>query len=322
MNQPEIVGRFAPTPSGRMHLGNVFCALLAWLSAKSQGGRIILRIEDLDTERAPRAFASLLEEDFRWLGLVWDEGGSEGGPHGPYYQSERTEIYLQAYEKLEGLGLLYPCFCSRSELHAAEAPHMSDGRFIYTGRCRNLTDEERLEKSRRRKPAARIRVPDRVLSFEDLHYGHQEEYLPEECGDFVIRRADGVFAYQLAAALDDGLMGVTEVVRGSDLLSSSPRQIWLQQTLGLPSPRYGHIPLLTAPDGRRLSKRDGDLDLGALRQRFSGPEPILGLLGHLAGLLDRPEPVKAEELIPLFDWNKIPADDLVMTEEMLQTLNG
>lgn len=318
----NTVGRFAPTPSGRMHLGNVFCALLSWLSAKSKGGRIVLRIEDLDTQRAPRHFADLLEQDFRWLGLVWDEGGSAGGPHGSYYQSERTEIYLDHYAKLDELGLIYPCFCSRAELHSAEAPHMSDGRFLYTGRCRSLTPDRRAELSRTRKPAARVLVPEKTICFDDLHYGPQQEDLLTECGDFVIRRGDGVFAYQLATAVDDALMGVTEVIRGNDLLSSSPRQIWLQQTLGLPSPRYGHIPLLTAPDGRRLSKRDGDLDLGALQTRFAGPEPIIGMLGYLAGLIDRPEPVKAAELIGLFSWDKVPAGDISMTAQMLDELQG
>ncbi|MBR6791090.1 MAG: tRNA glutamyl-Q(34) synthetase GluQRS [Oscillospiraceae bacterium] len=316
----NTVGRFAPTPSGRMHLGNVFCALLSWLSAKSKGGRIVLRIEDLDTQRAPRHFADLLEQDFRWLGLVWDEGGSTGGPHMNYYQSERTEIYLDFYDRLEKMGLIYPCFCSRAELHSAEAPHMSDGRFLYTGRCRDLTPDEQAALRKTRKPAARVRVPEKTVFFDDLHYGPQKEDLFTECGDFVIRRGDGVFAYQLATAIDDALMGVTEVIRGNDLLSSSPRQIWLQQTLGLPSPAYGHIPLLTAPDGRRLSKRDGDLDLGALQQRFPGPEPIIGMLGYLAGLIDRPEPVKAEELIPLFDWKKVPKGDISMTAEMLDEL--
>lgn len=322
MAMAAVTGRFAPTPSGRMHLGNVFCSLLSWLSARSQGGRVILRIEDLDSERAPRAYAGLLEEDLRWLGLDWDEGGSAGGPNGPYFQSQRTEIYRKYFRKLEDMGLLYPCFCSRTELHSAEAPHRSDGRFLYTGRCRNLTPEEAALRARTRKPAARIRVPEEWVAFDDLHYGPQRELLSRDCGDFILRRADGVFAYQLAAALDDVLMGVTEVVRGSDLLSSSPRQIWLQSLWGFSPPRYGHIPLLAAEDGRRLSKRDGDLDLGALRQRVTGPEAVLGLLAWLAGLLDRPEPVKAAELIPEFSWEKIPKEDILVSREVLREILG
>ncbi len=315
-----VTGRFAPTPSGRMHLGNVFCSLLSWLSARSQGGKVILRIEDLDPERAPLAYADLLEEDLCWLGLDWDEGGSRGGPDGPYFQSRRTEIYLAYFQKLKEMGLFYPCFCSRTELHSAEAPHRSDGRFLYTGRCRNLTPEEATSRAKTRKPAVRIRVPEEWVAFDDLHYGPQRELLSRDCGDFIVRRADGVFAYQLAAALDDALMGVTEVVRGSDLLSSSPRQIWLQSLWGFSPPRYGHIPLLTAEDGRRLSKRDGDLDLGVLRQRVSGPEPILGLLGWLAGLIDRPEPVTAAQLIPEFSWEKLPKADILLPKEALEHL--
>ncbi|MCI8601852.1 MAG: tRNA glutamyl-Q(34) synthetase GluQRS [Oscillospiraceae bacterium] len=316
----ETVGRLAPTPSGRMHLGNVFCALLAWLSARQAGGKVLLRIEDLDQVRAPRRYAGLLEEDFCWLGISWDEGGSRGGPQGPYYQSERSEIYLQCLQKLEKL--TYPCFCSRAELHAAEAPHMSDGRFLYTGRCRGLTAAEIAEKRRQRPPAVRIAVPEETIRFDDLRDGPQQALLTKACGDFVIRRADGVFAYQLATAADDALMGVTQVVRGSDLLGSTFQQRWLQKLLGLPSPRYGHIPLLTAPDGRRLSKRDGDLDLGALRQRGVRPERITGLLGYLAGLLEKPEEASPGALIPLFDWAKIPKQEVALTETHCRFLFG
>ena len=316
----EQIGRLAPTPSGRMHLGNIFCALLSWLSAKKSSGKILLRIEDLDTMRAPREFAALLEEDFRWLGLCWDEGGSLGGPAGSYYQSERTEIYLDCLEKLDALDLTYPCFCSRAELHAAEAPHFSDGRFIYSGRCRGLSGEEIAEKRRLRPPATRIQVPAEAICFDDLRYGPRKGLLTEVCGDFVIRRADGVFTYQLATAVDDAFMGVTQVVRGSDLLNSTFQQLWLQKALGLPSPEYGHIPLLTASDGRRLSKRDGDLDIGALRQRFSRPEPIIGLLGFLAGLLEKPEPAAAKELVPIFDWEKVPDGEVALTEALCQRL--
>ena len=154
------VGRFAPSPSGRLHLGNLACSLLAWLSAKRQGGRIVLRIEDLDAERCPRRYADQLEEDLAWLGLVWDEGGSRGGPHPPYYQSECSGIYAESYRKLEAMGLVYPCFCSRSQLHAASAPHTSDGNVIYPGTCRGLTAAEIAEKRKKKAPAYRLMVPD------------------------------------------------------------------------------------------------------------------------------------------------------------------
>ena len=196
-------GRYAPSPSGRMHLGNLCCCLLAWLSAKSSGGKVVLRIEDLDAVRCPREFADLLEADLAWLGLAADEGGSKGGPRGPYYQSERSAIYEEYYQKLVRKGLVYPCFCSRSQLHAADAPHRSDGKVVYAGTCRNLTPEEIVLRTARRKPAWRVMVPDETISFVDGHMGPYAENLAQDCGDFYLRRADGVFAYQLAVVVDD-----------------------------------------------------------------------------------------------------------------------
>ena len=256
-----VTGRFAPSPSGRLHLGNLACSLLAWLSAKSQGGRIVLRIEDLDAERCPSVYADLLEQDLAWLGLTWDEGGSTGGAHAPYYQSECGDIYTQSYRKLEQRGLVYPCFCSRSQLHAASAPHTSDGNVIYPGTCRGLTPEEIAEKRKKKAPAYRLMVPDEAITFTDGCMGTHTENLLRDCGDFYLRRADGVFAYQLAVVVDDARMGVTEVVRGADLLSSTARQLYLYRLLGLQPPRFAHCPLLLAADGRRLSKRDGDQSL-------------------------------------------------------------
>ena len=199
-NRP-VTGRFAPSPSGRLHLGNLACSLLAWLSAKSQGGRIVLRIEDLDAERCPRVYADLLEQDLAWLGLTWDEGGSTGGAHAPYYQSECGDIYTQSYRKLEQKGLVYPCFCSRSQLHAASAPHTSDGNVIYPGTCRGLTPEEIAEKRKKKAPAYRLMVPDEEITFTDGCMGTHTENLLRDCGDFYLRRADGVFAYQLAVVV-------------------------------------------------------------------------------------------------------------------------
>lgn len=310
---PEVVGRFAPTPSGKMHLGNVLCCLLAWLSVRSQGGRMVLRVEDLDIERSSWDFQRQIEEDLLWLGLDWDEGGLDADNH-RYCQSRRTDIYLEYFRRLQDMGLIYPCFCSRAELHAASAPHRSDGRFLYAGTCRDLTAAEVARRRKIRAPASRIRTPDRMVGFVDLHYGLYTENLAEECGDFIVRRADGIFAYQLAVAIDDALMGVTEVVRGNDLLSSSPRQIWLHGLFGYLPPRYGHIPLLTAYDGRRLSKRDGDLDLSRLRSIYR-PEEIIGMLGRAAGLLEEYRPVTAKELIPYFDWKKIPLEDIRLPED-------
>lgn len=307
------VGRYAPSPSGRMHLGNLCCCLLAWLSAKSKGGKVVLRIEDLDTARCPRKFAELLQQDLAWLGLSADEGGNMGGPDGPYYQSERSAIYQQFYDVLWKKGLVYPCFCSRSQLHAADAPHRSDGQVVYAGTCRNLTPEEAAEKALRRPPAWRVRVPDEVIGFTDGHLGYYEENLARDCGDFYLRRADGVFAYQLAVVVDDALMGVTEVVRGADLLSSTPRQLWLYRTLGLNAPEFIHMPLLLAPDGRRLSKRDGDESLENLQAKYT-PEEIIGRLAYACGLQKAPDPRTPAELADGFSWEKVPRQDIVLPE--------
>ena len=306
-----VKGRFAPSPSGRMHLGNLMCSLLAWLSARHEGGSVVLRIEDLDPDRCPRHFADQLEEDLQWLGLVWDEGGSAGGPD--YYQSSRTEIYRQALAKLEAQGLVYPCFCSRAQVHAASAPHRSDGQAIYPGMCRHLTEEERAAKRLVRSPATRLMVPDEEWRFTDGHMGPYGENLWRDCGDFILRRSDGVFAYQLAVVVDDAAMGVTQVVRGADLLSSTPRQMYLYKLLGLPAPEFYHLPLLLAPDGRRLSKRDGDVSLEQLRSRYTSEE-IVGRLAWLCGQLEEPEPRTAESLISSFDWAKVPKDDILLPE--------
>lgn len=298
-----ITGRFAPSPSGRMHLGNAFSALLAWLSVRSVGGRMILRLEDLDTDRCKPAYCDQIEEDYRWLGLDWDEGGSAGGDC--YYQSRRSHFYAEALQMLEEKGLIYPCFCTRGQLHAASAPHRSDGTLLYAGTCRHLTAAQRLERAKVRKPALRIRVPEIRVTVEDGLQGTYSQLLSRDCGDFILRRSDGIFAYQLAVVVDDGLMGVNQVVRGEDLLSSTPRQLWLQQVLGYPAPAYCHVPLLYGEDGHRLSKRQKDMDLGALRQQGKRPEEVVGQLAFWAGLLDKPEPVRAAELIGAFDWNKV-----------------
>ena len=259
-----MTGRFAPSPTGRMHLGNIFTALLAWLSVRSQGGRMLLRIEDLDPQRSRAAYAEQLRRDLGWLGLDWD------GEMPP--QSTRSPVYAAHFAKLEEQGLIYPCYCSRSELHDASAPHASDGTVLYSGACRDLTPEQRAAKTRR--PAWRVRVPDIAVSFRDGVCGPQTERLAETCGDFIVRRSDGVYAYQLAVVCDDALGSVTEVVRGCDLLGSTARQLWLFSVFSYPAPQYYHVPLLVAPDGRRLSKRERDLDMEALRARCT-PEQLL-----------------------------------------------
>lgn len=301
MEQKTVRGRFAPSPSGRMHLGNLWSALLAWLSARSQGGEMVLRLEDLDPDRCTRAWCDQVMRDLEWLGLTWDNE--------PVYQSERTAVYAQAFRALEERGLIYPCYCTRAERLAASAPHRSDGQTIYDGRCSRLTEAEREALSQTRRPAWRVKVGQGPITFCDFLYGEYKEDLKTDCGDFILRRSDGVYAYQLAVVADDAAMGVTQVVRGSDLLSSTPRQIYLQRLLGLPEPEYGHVPLLLAADGRRLAKRDRDQELGELQSRHTAPE-LLGRLAHLAGLIPEPAPITAQQLIPLFSWEKLPRQDL------------
>lgn len=307
------LGRFAPSPSGRIHLGNILCCLLAWLSARQKGGGVLLRIEDLDTARCPRRYADQMEEDLRWLGLHWDRGPGAEGCHGPYYQSQRTEVYQAALEKLEGMGLVYPCFCTRAELHAASAPHRSDGQTVYPGTCRHLTLPQIAERAKARAPALRLRVPEEEIVFRDGHMGLQRQRLDTECGDFLLRRSDGLFAYQLAVVVDDAAMGVTEVVRGADLLDSTPRQLLLYRLLGLRAPEFYHFPLLLACDGRRLSKRDADAGLDVLRPRTSAEE-ILGKLAYLAGFNPSAAPRSAESLLPDFTWDKVPKEDIRIPE--------
>ena len=304
----KIVGRFAPSPSGRMHLGNMFSCLLAWLSARSAGGEIVLRHEDLDSVRCKRSYALAIEEDLKWLGLDWDRGGSQGGES--YFQSSRREIYEAYLAILEEKGLVYPCFCSRADLHAASAPHASDGTPIYSGACRGLSREERELRAASRAPALRARVPEEEISFADGLQGSVSMDLARDRGDFILRRGDGAFAYQLAVVVDDALMGVSQVVRGRDLLGSVPWQIWLQRELGFSRPEYFHVPLLLSSDGRRLSKRDGDMDLGQIRSSGISPRELTGRLACWAGLIDRPEPVSPQELIPLFSWSKVPSQDI------------
>ena len=301
------IGRFAPTPSGRMHLGNVFAALIAWLSIRRQEGIMVLRMEDLDTQRTSEEYAQILRDDLNWLGLNWD---FEMEP-----QSQRTDTYNEYFEKLMDMGLLYPCYCTRSQLHSVNAPHLSDGTFVYTGTCRDLTPEQRAAFGR--EPAWRVKVPDTLWKFKDYAQGRYAENLATHCGDFVVRRADGVYVYQLAVTVDDGEAEVTEVVRGMDLLSSAPRQMYLQELFGFAHPEYGHVPMLLAPDGRRLSKRDRDLDLGQLRLRIT-PEALIGTLAYSSNLIDRNVPISARELAQEFAWEKLRKEDIYLDAAQLQ----
>lgn len=361
-------GRFAPSPTGRMHLGNVFCALLSWLSAKSKGGEWVLRIEDLDPQRSRREYALQLMDDLQWLGLPWDGE--------PVWQSQRGHIYEEYLHRLQEMGLTYPCYCTRADIMATQAPHETDGRVVYKGTCRpkytdasvptpsgedNSFNVQRSTFTPQTVPlrqgdersggggltanpstfniqpstfnvtpaTTRLIVPDCIIPFTDGHYGQHDINLAEHCGDYIIRRKDGAWAYQLAVVVDDALMGVTEIVRGRDLLLSSPQQIHLRELLfgerktenGFAHPStvnlqrstltFLHHPLLCNAKGHRLCKRDKSMDLGYLRDKGTTPQEIIGLLAHYAGLIEQPYSTSPEELLTLFSWNKVPTEDII-----------
>ena len=284
-----------------MHLGNAFAYMLAWLSARSEGGEVVLRMEDLDTLRCTEEFAEIIRGDLRWLGLEWDR---EAPP-----QRLRSKAYEEALEILRSRANVFPCWCTRGSLNLINAPHATDGHPIHPASCRLRSEEER----RRMKsaPAWRLEAPDIMIRFTDGVYGPYEENLKSGCGDFVLRRADGVFVYQLAVVVDDGAEGVTQVVRGCDLLSSTPRQIYLCRLLGLKEPSYWHVPMLTDREGRKLSKRDAALDLGQLR-KDRRPEELIGLLAFRSGLIDRETPISPQELLKEFRWEKLRKEDIII----------
>lgn len=311
-----LKGRFAPSPTGRMHLGNIYSALLSYLSVKSRGGEWHLRIEDIDPQRSRVAYAEQGMRDLEWLGLLWDGE--------VIWQSRRSDIYEAHLERLRAMGLTYPCFCTRADIMATQAPHESDGRIVYAGTCRPKTplamQQSVSEQTSNnpavvsgyldRKPATRLIVPDEDICFVDRHYGPQQVNLARHCGDYVVRRSDGAWAYQLAVVVDDALMEITEVVRGCDLLLSSAQQIYLYRLLGYDVPSFCHLPLLCNQAGQRLSKRDGSLDMAALRERYS-PEQILGILAYAAGQTRTDEPIALSELVACFDWQKVPTHDIL-----------
>lgn len=287
-----------------MHLGNVYAALLSWLSAKSRGGDWLLRIEDLDPGRSRHVYAEQIEDDLLWLGLQWDEGGLDGkGASGPYVQSHRGDIYQTHLERLDVLGLTYGCSCTRAGIMATQAPHRSDGRVVYAGTCRPGGQPPYPPRSTSDRRAVRLYVPDRMVSFTDRICGPQSFNLAADCGDFLLRRSDGAWAYQLAVVVDDALMGVTEVVRGDDLLLSTAQQIYLYGLLGYDPPEFAHLPLLCNESGQRLSKRDGALSMERLRMDFT-PEGLIGRIARMAGLTQTERPLTAAELLEVCAGSK------------------
>ncbi len=290
------VGRFAPSPTGRMHAGNIFAALMSWLIVKSQGGCMVLRIEDLDRERSRETYADQVMRDFEMLGLTWDDG--------PYYQQDRDEAYAAAFDALEARGLVYPCFCTRADLHAASAPHRGE-KLVYAGTCRHLSKDEVAVKSLVRAPSWRLAVTDDVYALDDMIQGSFSQKLDSDCGDFVIRRSDGLFAYQLASVVDDAEQGVDCIVRGMDLLVSTPQQIYLQDMLGYDHCSYAHVPLIVGERDRRLSKRDRDAALDELLVAHGTPAGVIGHVAFTTGLTERDEPLMPQDLLETFDVSGI-----------------
>ncbi|AEJ42828.1 tRNA glutamyl-Q(34) synthetase GluQRS [Alicyclobacillus acidocaldarius] len=312
---PSYKGRFAPSPTGYLHVGNAWVAILAWLDARQKGGAFILRVEDLDEARSRDVYRGAMMEDLRWLGVDWDEGPDVGGPAAPYEQRFRRGLYEQALARLQEARELYPCFCARSRLLSIASAPQGQGLFSdeprYDGRCLRLSDAERAERAASKPPSFRLHVSDEALVTVDDRLLGRTTARPAEGGDFVVRRADGVIAYHLAVVVDDHAMGVTDVIRGADLFPSAFRQVYLAERLGYAPPRYAHVPLVVDEEGRRLAKRHGDLSLRALRQAGVRSEHLVGFLLWLAGQLDRPEPVRLAEVMDRFDLARLPRHPVV-----------
>ncbi|QDT56860.1 Glutamate--tRNA ligase 1 [Caulifigura coniformis] len=315
-----MVGRLAPSPTGAQHVGNARTFLLAWLSARSQNGSVVFRLEDIDSPRVKAWAAQQALDDLRWLGLDWDFGPDVGGPDAPYNQTQRQHFYAAALEQLKTQERVYPCTCSRSDVEAAaSAPHAGQEGPRYPGTCahRRAGDAAHLAG---RPFSWRFRMSG-TDSFDDSLQGPQSQRL-DDLGDFIIAKSDGSPAYQLAVVLDDEAMGVTEVVRGDDLLPSAFRQRAIARVFGLTSPTYAHIPLVIGPDGRRLAKRHGDTRISVLREQGVSPERLIGRLAHSVGLTESVEPITASKLVSGFHWSRISRESLVWTMEDWRAVGG
>lgn len=279
-------GRFAPSPTGHLHLGNLWIAMLSWLQVKQQQGTFVLRMEDIDIQRAKRQYGGDLLDDLEWFGLTWDEGPRVGGPHESYWQSERYPLYEAQIAKWQESGLVYPCYCNRARLQSiASAPHGHEGIAHYDGRCRHLSEGERQTLGERKNPSWRMKVEPRLYEFTVFWQGSQREELIPAQDDFIVRRADGMFAYNLAVVMDDIAMGITHIVRGYDLLPAVAGQLWLYECLGAKVPHYAHAPLIVDEEGYRLSKRQQSITLRELRMSGYSASMILGHLALAAGLV-------------------------------------
>lgn len=296
---PEVVGRLAPSPTGALHLGNARTFLLAWLSARAQGGRVVLRVEDIDGPRVKPEATKAAIEDLRWLGLDWDGD--------IVVQSQRLSLYAAAAERLVAAGLAYPCTCTRKEVEeAASAPHEGPGGDgpVYPGTCRGrFATLAEAKAATGREAALRMRVDVAAVPFADRFAGAQDGRV---AGDFVVQKRDGGPAYQLAVVVDDAENGVTEVVRADDLLPSTPRQLLLYRALGLVPPSFAHLPLVVGADGLRLAKRHGDTSLRHLRERGASASAVVGFLAHISGLRPTALPTTPRELLVDFDLARVP----------------
>lgn len=316
----RLRGRLAPSPTGALHLGNARTFMIAWLSVRSRGGTLLLRMEDLDHPKNKPGAADAALADLRWLGLDWDEGPDIGGPHAPYTQTQRRIHYVRALETLRARGLAYPCVCSRRDVECGQsAPHTEDGLF-YAGLCRDRFAD--YEAARRvlppdRLPAWRFRVPQgEIVRFEDGFCGLCEQEVSAVSGDFVLARDPDGAGYMLAVVVDDAAMGVTEVVRGDDLLPATPRQLLLYRALNLTPPAFIHVPLVVSEEGRRLAKRHGDTRISALRAAGITPEQVIGLLAWWCGWAAWGERLTLRDLLPRFDLATLRREPAVLTPQV------
>ena len=317
ISSDQLRGRLAPSPTGALHLGNARSFLVAWLSIRSRGGAVVMRMEDLDHPKVKAGAAQQAYDDLRWLGLDWDEGPDCGGAHAPYVQSERVELYREALGKLQKSGLVYPCVCSRSDVEAAQsAPHAGEDGLRYSGTCRGRFSsfaEASAALPEGRLPAWRFRVENEVVSFVDGFCGEQHQNVAEAVGDFALARHEYGAGYMLAVVVDDAAMGITEVLRGDDLLATTHRQILLYKALGLECPKFVHVPLVVGSDGRRLAKRHGDTRISTLRESGVSAEKIVGLLAYWCGWAEQGESLSADDLLSHFDISKLPPEPVVFS---------
>ena len=322
-----VRGRWAPTPSGFLHVGNARTALITWLSIRKQKGTLIWRLEDLDGPRTLPGASEAGIEDLQWLGLDWDEGGGYPGPHEPYVQSQRSSLYEDALRKLAGSERLFPCRLSRSDLkNLARAPHGHQGSglppYPATLRPRQLSSSwfEDLMAESGSDAALRFRVGDEAMTFDDRVFGPLTERVDQTVGDFVLKRRDGLYAYQLAVVVDDLAMDVHEVVRGRDLLDSTARQIQLIEALSGSPPVWAHLPLVLNEDGEKLSKRDQGLTLRSLRAAGVSAKNLVGYLAHSVGLLESCRPCSPQELVESFAWERLHREDWTLPTDLASKL--